>query len=700
MANDPYFSKVASLLPFDTAGSDPDWRSLVGYADLTNSVSVELGSSLTVVGSPTIATVGGKKAMLLNGSSAIYFTLTAGLNYAHTIVFEVYVASTSVSQSFLGAGPTNADDDIQLSGNASAAWGWVEQNNPQPAVSGAMTVGWHTVAFVYDGSSVTRLYIDGVRVSTGTAGTQSTSISIIQLGRMSASYAANGSAIRKFRAYRGVQKFTAASYTVADLGFGVGNDLFVLPWFEGGTPALTSGKLSLNGSSYLHGPGFAFGSADFTIEGWFEIGTSTDWPRLFNQAGANTGVFWLNLSNERRLCLVASATSMTVGTRAIGPTNVDTGPHHIALVRKGNALCVFLDGVAELAMPIYGSLSSLNRFAIGTAADNLGGVSNYIGTINDFRVTLGKARYDFTLEPYFYNTTLIERPNGTSYPFVDQNRNKAATSTAMAAILEADPFGGTDYMIRFNGTTSYVSFASSTDFDFGVGDFTVEWWGKSAETSVAKAVISSSHGAWGALAAAIFQNGADVRLVSYENGDPVVSVPGAYSVGWHHFVVERIGGVARIYVDGVLSGSAACTSALSFADGTFVYIGRSGWLSTQFYSGDITGLRVTKGVARYTSNFTPAKLVEVAGTFVPLIEGTLPTAPTGVTGLVRESDGSPRSCKVLAYSHATGAFIGMAVSDPSTGAFYIASPERCFCVCLDDDVSARNALIYDRLDPV
>ena len=699
MANDPYFSRVASLLPFDTAGSDADWRSIVGYADLTSSVSVEIGTGLAIVGSPTIATVAGKKAMLLNGSSAIYFTLTAGLNYAHTIVFEVYVASTTVSQSFLGAGPTSIDDDIQLSGSGASVWGWVEQNQTQPAVSVAMTVGWHAVAFVYDGSSGTKLYIDGVRVSSGTASTQGTGINIIQLGRMSTSYAANGTAIRKFRAYRGVQKFTAASYIVADLGFGVANDLLAVPWFEGGTPALTAGKLSLDGASYLYGSGLALASSDFTIEGWFEIGPSTDWPRLFNQAGSNIGAFWLNLSNERRLCLVVSATSMTVGTRVVGSTNVDTGPHHVALVRKGNAMCVFLDGVAEFAVPVYGSLSMLNRFAIGTVADNLGGGSNYIGTLDDFRVTLGKARYDFTLEPYFYNTAFFERPNGTSYPFVNQNRNKLMTLTNMAAILEADPFGGSDYMARFNGTSSYVSTTSHADFDFGTGDFTVEWWGKTSVTSVARAVISTSGGAWGAGQAAVLQNGAGVWLASYENGDPVVAVSGSYDTGWHHFVVERVGGVARIYVDGALSASAACVSAINFAYGSYVYFGRSGWLSTQYYNGDVTGLRVTKGVARYNANFTPARIVEVTGTFTPPVEGTLPTAATGVAGFVRESDGSPRSCKVFAYSHVTGQCVGATVSDPLTGAFYIAVPERCYCVCLDDDVSARNAIVYDRLDP-
>lgn len=111
-------------------------------------------------------------------------------------------------------------------------------------------------------------------------------------------------------------------------------------------------------------------------------------------------------------------------------------------------------------------------------------------------------------------------------------------------------------------------------------------------------------------------------------------------------------------------------------------------LPTNLYlDGYVDEWRVTKGVGRYLADFTPPN-------------GQFPSAATGVSGVVKESDGSPRSCKVFAYSHATGALIGSAVSDPSTGVFYIAVPERCYCVCLDDDVSARNAIVYDRLDPV
>ena len=169
---------------------------------------------------------------------------------------------------------------------------------------------------------------------------------------------------------------------------------------------------------------------------------------------------------------------------------------------------------------------------------------------------------------------------------------------------------------------------------------------------------------------------------------------------WHHVALSRSGGVAYLFADGVLKASAACVGTVDFsASGTFA--GRTGWSSTEYFNGRMADLRVTKGVARYVADFAvPTDYALVASGSYVVPTGSFPIAATGVSGMVKESDGSPRSCKVFAYSHATGALLGSAVSDAGTGAFYIAVPERCYCVCLDDDISGQNALVLDRLDPV
>lgn len=705
MANDPHFRKVASLLKFDGYAEDanPHWGKLVGYATLTASLTPELGTFVSS-SSAAVSIADGRSCAVLATYGQVSFTAASAYG-AHTIEFDVYVVNTTTAQALVCVASAATGSAARLAiGIASGQLTWVDQD-ADLAAAGNISVGWHTIALSYDGKTVFK-YLDGVLVGTDTVVPGTGTAAVVTFGYKNRAettmYAAAGTAFRNFRFYKGVALYTTPTYDLDAAGRQRQSDAAGSLWFDGGATTLEDGALVLDGSSYLHCPGFNFGSADFTIEGWFNYtGAADTWPRLFNQSGSKAGKFWNNISSDGRFVMVLQGSLSTVGpTRAFGRTTLAPGPHHIALVRKGNAACVFVDGVAEFAVVCLGEISAANRFAIGTVSDALGSTSNFVGTVDDFRVTLGKARYDFTLEPNFFNTVFIERPNGTSYPFTNNNRNKLVTQGNAVAILEEDPFGGTDYMLRLNGTSSYASIPTHADFNFGAGDFTVEWWGKNSGTTAEKhCVFASGNTTWGAGAVGIYQNGAFVLLASYENGDPVVTASGDYSVGWHHFVVERIGGVARIYVDGVLSASAACAAAINFGT-TITYFGKSGWSTTQNYNGDITDFRVTKGVARYDADFTPSRIVEVTGSFTPPPVGSLPSAATAISGVVRGSDNNPCERKVFAYSHETGRYLGTATSDPVTGAFSIDVPERAFAVALDTDASGQNALVLDRLDPV
>lgn len=720
MANDPWFNKVASLLPLNVAGSDADWRSLVGYADLTSSVSVELGSALTIVGAPTIATVGGKQAMRLDGSSSIYFTLTAGLNYMHTIVFEVYVASTTVSQSFLGAGPTNSDDDLQLSGNTSAQWGWVEQNKPQPAVSGAMTVGWHTVAFVHDGASTTRLYIDGVRVSVGSASPQGSTINIIRLGSMNTNFAANGSAIRKFRAYRGVQKFTGASYTVADFGFGLANDVIPNPppWFEVGTPTLSDVQSKFGGYSVLipiggglSNSGRAFGTNDFVVEGWFYPTSFAQSPTLFAQWSASLPYGWyLGAATDGYLTLYVSSSSDTNYdfTWSTAPLVLNTW-QHVALVRRGSRLAVFLNGTVVAWAYSAGSLPT-SRFALGTHSATLG-ANSFVGYIDDVRVTIGNARYPITVaDPLFDSVVFAQsfRSPGDAWLNSVYRSKSVAVVGNVAASPVTTPFGAAGYAAYFDGAGDKLTVPSHIDFYLG-NTFTIEFWVRPdlipTSGRACRVLLFGTNGLNTALVCEITPYGEFFIGVPYGGTVGAWTAPAVSPGTWIHVAFSVNAGVASIYVNGVFaefSGSPKPITTQASSTGVTLTIGYDTAGTVDFnYKGFLTDLRITKGVARYSANFTPsvAYLPTLSGSFTPPADPS-PVAATGVSGLVKGEDGNPRARKVFAYSHATGALLGSTVSDSDTGAFFIAVPERAFVVALDDDVSARNAIVYDRLDPV
>ncbi len=167
----------------------------------------------------------------------------------------------------------------------------------------------------------------------------------------------------------------------------------------------------------------------------------------------------------------------------------------------------------------------------------------------------------------------------------------------------------------FDGTGDYLSTNSSNDFAFGTGDFTVECWIYSSDVSSAtqRGFLQTSDTVGGlkttfTTGIAILQ-GANSSGGSL-NGGLTVNVAGT-NVGsstsvittntWYHIALVRNSSTSSLYVDGTSVGSAITTGNCT---GTYLSIG--GYYNTSFlYQGYLDELRITKGVARYTSSFVP-----------------------------------------------------------------------------------------------
>jgi hypothetical protein len=129
---------------------------------------------------------------------------------------------------------------------------------------------------------------------------------------------------------------------------------------------------------------FTFGTGDFTIEFWSYFSSSF-----------NTGLaaILMSVGAFRNITYTAS----TLRFRSDGGTNLITGGalslstwHHIALTKSGNDHKLFINGTQTGSTYTNSTSYTADRITFG--ANNTGG-NNYLGSMDEIRVTTGVARY-------------------------------------------------------------------------------------------------------------------------------------------------------------------------------------------------------------------------------------------------------------------------------------------------------------------
>lgn len=152
-----------------------------------------------------------------------------------------------------------------------------------------------------------------------------------------------------------------------------------------------------------------------------------------------------------------------------------------------------------------------------------------------------------------------------------------------------------------NGTSDDVRVEGSrSDFDFGTADFTVEL-GVYAASVATMALIGFTYDA----GFYIGLNSGNIDIVDTPSFTARFSEAWVPNTGtWYHVAIVRDSGVLRIFIDGTQLGSGtAYATDLGFDSGNDSFIG-SFDPTNQEWRGNIGAVRITKGIARYTANFT------------------------------------------------------------------------------------------------
>ena len=169
------------------------------------------------------------------------------------------------------------------------------------------------------------------------------------------------------------------------------------------------------------------------------------------------------------------------------------------------------------------------------------------------------------------------------------------------------PFVGAGY-VEFDGSTEYLSIADSADLRLGTGTFTIEAWiyphtvSPTYNSSIVVKGSSSAATTW----QFDISNTSKLRF-QYDASSSFSSSSSLVANVWTHVAVVREGtgtNETKLYINGVLDTTGTVASDFSTTDTMKIGRNRGGGTVT-YYNGYISNLRVVKGTALYTSNFTP-----------------------------------------------------------------------------------------------
>jgi hypothetical protein len=167
------------------------------------------------------------------------------------------------------------------------------------------------------------------------------------------------------------------------------------------------------------------------------------------------------------------------------------------------------------------------------------------------------------------------------------------------------------------GSNNYVTAASSTDFGLGTGDYTLEWWHYQTVDDWVL-VFDQDYGNTQGLSVWIDPSQAIDPYMGDGNTRYSQATPNNVIKlnTWHHIAVVRDGSSVKIYVDGVSKLSSTTLAAnLGTQSQPFSIASAYGNNDYQF-DGYLAQIRLVKGTAVYTSNFTPPEtpLTAISGT--------------------------------------------------------------------------------------
>ena len=371
----------------------------------------------------------------------------------------------------------------------------------------------------------------------------------------------------------------------------------------------------------------ALGSGSWTVEGWFyKTGGNNDFHTAWHVGTVNQSDSMSIAVNNTSIQFRSNGTT----TSTINISNTVNRWIHLAWVFDGSTLEVFENGTS------IGTVSrSLNIAQKVVSVGYYNTAFSNEGYITDFRIS-DTQRYttDFTApdERLTADTDTVFLLQDGPYAKDLSSSNLTVTKNGTVNLEPFAPYDAQEYAvaghggsISLDGTGDSISAASSADLGFGTGDFSIEWWTyfdaisnypyqidmRSADNDTGLALFTRTNLA--------------NELGVYVSASVIAGGTNSFKPGiWTHYAICKTGGYLKGYMNGVEDFSITCTR--DYGSSKAIRIGSVYGNGNYHVNGNIADVRIVKGTATRTGNFTP------------------PTAPlTAITNtklLVQSTDGA------------------------------------------------------------
>jgi hypothetical protein len=281
---------------------------------------------------------------------------------------------------------------------------------------------------------------------------------------------------------------------------------------------------------------------------------------------------------------------------------------HLAAVRSGNTITLYRNGVSIGSVSVTGLTVNNSSLLVGVGGGGSYNAEPLNGYISNARLVNGTALYTSNFTPPTSPLTAVANTsllcNFTNAGIFDNASKNNLITFGTARISTAQKKFGTGSLLNNSGDQNFIQATSAPGtYQFGTGDFTIEAWvyalnftTSGSEREIIDFRVSSNVEAAPSL---YFYD----SQIWYKSENIVRITSGTLSINtWYHVAVVRFSGITKLYINGQNVG-ATYTDTTNYIDGVVRIF--SSYSGTSTYNGYIDDVRITKGIARYTANFTP-----------------------------------------------------------------------------------------------